>query len=375
MTFSITATDPHSHARTGRLITDHGVVETPAFLPIGTAGAVKAVHFHELTNTVGAAMMLANTYHLFLRPGIDVIGQAGGLHRFIGWSRPLLTDSGGYQIFSLADRRTVTDEGVYFHSHIDGARHLFTPESVIDIQRIIGADIIMAFDECIGYPSSLPQARAAIERTHQWLDRCLAQFRKSSPRYGHEQVLFPIVQGGTYRDLRLQSAEYISAKNCIGNAIGGLSVGEPAELLYEHTELVCSILPRQTLRYLMGVGMPDNVLHCIGMGVDMFDCVIPTRNGRNGMLFTTKGIINIRNRKWQYDFSPLDELDNPISQNHSKSFLRHLLLSNEILGLQIASLQNLCFYEWMFQQARAHIAQGDFTQWKSQAVRCFMTRL
>lgn len=376
MTFTITAADVHSRARAGRLVTDHGIIETPVFMPIGTAGAVKAVHFHELEDVLGTKIMLANTYHLYIRPGADVIQRAGGLHAFCGWHQSLLSDSGGYQVFSLAGMRKVTEQGVVFHSHVDGARHLFTPEKVVDIQRMLGCDIMMAFDEVVGYPATQKQAKAAMERTHRWLDRCLIRFQETDACYGHQQVLFPIVQGSTYADLRRQSAEIIAEKGCPGNAIGGLSVGEPAEMMYEQTELVCNILPHDKPRYLMGVGMPDNLLNCIALGVDMFDCVIPTRNGRNGMLFTPQGIINIRNKKWQYDFSPLDEtLDHPLSRRHTKAFLRHLLMNNELLGYQIASLHNLYFYHWLMKEARNHILAGDFAAWKESTIKAVMQRL
>ncbi|MCS6991791.1 MAG: tRNA guanosine(34) transglycosylase Tgt [Chitinophagales bacterium] len=376
MLFTITAEDSGSQARAGRLVTAHGIVDTPVFMPIGTSGAVKAVHFHELEHDIGVSLLLANTYHLFVRPGEEVIRRAGGLHAFTGWKRALLSDSGGYQVFSLADRRKVTEQGVIFHSHVDGARHLFTPEKVIDIQRILGCDIVMAFDEVVGYPVPHRQAKNAMERTHRWLDRCLIRFEQTQSLYGFQQVLFPIVQGGVYSDLRRCSAEFVAEKRCAGNAIGGLSVGEPAELMYEQTDLVCRILPRDKPRYLMGVGMPDNLLECIAMGVDMFDCVIPTRNGRNGMLFTRQGIINIRNKKWQFDYSPLDELlDNPVSRNHSRAFLRHLIMNHELLGYQVASLHNLYFYHWLMQEARAHIIAGDFSTWKERTLKEVMQRL
>ncbi|MCS6917498.1 MAG: tRNA guanosine(34) transglycosylase Tgt [Chitinophagales bacterium] len=376
MTFTLTATDAFSQARAGSLHTPHGKVDTPVFMPIGTAGAVKAVHFHELEQAIGFSILLTNTYHLYVRPGEAVIRQAGGMHAFCGWRHALLSDSGGYQVFSLSDRRKVTEQGVMFHSHVDGARHLFTPEKVIDIQRTLGSDIMMAFDEVVAYPATHRQAKIAMERTHRWLDRCLQRFSETSCPYGYEQALFPIVQGSTFADLRRASAEWVAEKQCPGNAIGGLSVGEPAELMYEQTELVCNLLPRDKPRYLMGVGMPDNLLTCIALGVDMFDCVIPTRNGRNGMLFTRNGIINIRNKKWQYDFSPLDDgLDFSISQNHSRAFLRHLLMNHELLGYQIASLHNLYFYHWLMQEARARIIAGNFNTWKDQMIRQVMQRL
>jgi queuine tRNA-ribosyltransferase len=306
---------------------------------------------------------------------MDVIREAGGLHQFNGWKKPILTDSGGYQVFSLSDRRKVTEEGVRFHSHIDGAKHLFTPEGVMDVQRMIGGDIVMAFDECIAYPCEHKQAKKSMELTHRWLLRCIGRFNETGSRYGHRQTLFPIVQGSTFKDLRIQSAEFIAGQNLEGSAIGGLSVGEPAEEMYEMTEAVCRILPPDKPRYLMGVGMPDNILECIALGIDMFDCVIPTRNGRNGMLFTKEGIINIRNKKWEKDFSPLDDLDNFVSRSYSKAFLRHMLLSNEILGCQIASVHNLCFYHWMMREARQRIQEGTFAEWKNKRAATFMNRL
>ncbi|MBS1657404.1 MAG: tRNA guanosine(34) transglycosylase Tgt [Bacteroidetes bacterium] len=375
MQFTIHSNDKNSGARAGLLRTDHGEIETPAFMPIGTTGGVKAVHFRELEETIGAQIILGNTYHLFIRPGMEVIREAGGLHQFNGWNKPILTDSGGYQVFSLSDRRKITEEGVKFHSHIDGAKHLFTPEGVMDIERIIGGDIMMAFDECVAYPCDHKQAKKSMELTHRWLERCIWRFNETQPLYGHAQSLFPIVQGSTYRDLRIESAEFIAAQNLEGNAIGGLSVGEPAEEMYGMTEVVCKILPVEKPRYLMGVGMPDNILECIALGIDMFDCVIPTRNGRNGMLFTKEGIINIRNKKWERDFSPLDDLDNFVSRNHSKAFLRHMLLSNEILGCQIASVHNLCFYHWMMKEARKKIEEGSYAEWKEKMVKKVMTRL
>jgi len=375
MKFRIESTDSSSSARAGKIFTDHGEIETPVFMPIGTTGGVKAVHFRELEETIGAQIILGNTYHLFIRPGMEVIREAGGLHGFNGWKKPILTDSGGYQVFSLSDRRKITEEGVKFHSHIDGAKHLFTPENVMDVQRTIGGDIVMAFDECVAYPCEHKHARKSMELTHRWLDRCIERFNQTTPLYQHSQTLFPIVQGSTFKDLRIQSAEFVAGKNLEGNAIGGLSVGEPAEEMYAMTEEVCKILPKEKPRYLMGVGMPDNILECIGLGIDMFDCVIPTRNGRNGMLFTKEGIINIRNKKWEKDFSPLDDLDNFVSRTHSKAFLRHMLLSNEILGCQIASVHNLCFYHWMMREARMKILEGSFTEWKRGMMKNLMTRL
>ena len=344
-------------------------------MPIGTTGGVKAVHFRELEDTIGASIILGNTYHLFLRPGLDVIREAGGLHKFNGWENPILTDSGGYQVFSLSHRRKITEQGVRFNSHIDGAKHLFSPEGVIDIQRTIGGDIIMAFDECTAWPCEILPARKSMELTHRWLDRCIQQFNETEPLYGFEQSLFPIVQGSIFPDLRRRSAETVAEKNLQGNAIGGLSVGEPVELMYEMTELVCNILPEDKPRYLMGVGMPHNILESIALGVDMFDCVIPTRNGRNGMIFTKEGIINIKNKRWEKDFSPLDNLDNFVSKGYSKAFLRHMLMQNEILGCQVASVHNLAFYLWLVKEARLHIAAGDFAEWKNKTVKKLMTRL
>lgn len=376
MFFNIESKDPGSNARTGKLTTDHGVIETPIFMPVGTAGSVKALHQRELLNDVQAQIILGNTYHLYLRPGLDVLKQAGGLHKFNGWNKPILTDSGGYQVYSLADMRKISEEGAKFKSHVDGSSHLFTPEIVMDIERTIGADIIMAFDECTPYPCDFIYARKSMEMTHRWLDRCVNRFNETEPHYGYQQFLFPIVQGSTYPELRKQSAEYIASKNCVGNAIGGLSVGEPAEDMYAMTDLVCGILPKDKPRYLMGVGTPANLLECIALGIDMFDCVMPTRNARNGMLFTTQGIVNIRNEKWKNDFSPLDpELPSFLKEYYSKAYLRHLIISKEILGAQIASIQNLSFYLWLMKQARAHIQAGDFAGWKNEMVVKLMQRL
>lgn len=345
-------------------------------MPVGTAGSVKAVSQQQLAQDVQAQIILGNTYHLYLRPGLDVLAKAGGLHRFNGWSRPILTDSGGYQVFSLANTRKITEEGVLFQSHIDGSRHLFTPENVMDIQRSIGADIIMAFDECPPYPSEYAYARNSMQLTHQWLDRCWEQFHRTPDRYGYTQNLFPIVQGSVFRDLRIASCEYVASKNATGNAIGGLSVGEPEEMLYELCGLCCDHLPASKPRYLMGVGTPWNILECIALGVDMFDCVMPTRNGRNAMLFTSKGVINIDNKKWELDFSPIDDgIDNAFSSFYSKSYLRHLLRSKEILGLTIASVHNLAFYLWLVREARRHIIAGDFIAWKDRMVPVLQTRL
>ncbi|WP_205504496.1 tRNA guanosine(34) transglycosylase Tgt [Rufibacter psychrotolerans] len=376
MTFDLVAKDPASKARAGVLTTAHGTIQTPIFMPVGTAGTVKAVHQRELKEDVKAQIILGNTYHLYLRPGLNVLEQAGGLHKFNGWDRPILTDSGGYQVFSLSGTRKIVEEGVKFRSHIDGSRHLFTPENVMDTQRTIGADIIMAFDECTPYPCDYHYARNSMERTHRWLQRCIDRFDATDPKYGYEQTLFPIVQGSTYKDLRIQSAETIASKNRPGNAIGGLSVGEPAEMMYEMTDLVCDILPADKPRYLMGVGTPANILENIALGVDMFDCVLPTRNARNGMLFTTQGIINIRNERWKEDYSPIDqELGGYVSTFYSKAYLRHLMHATEMLGAQIASVHNLTFYLWLVGQAREQILAGTFRPWKDQMVKKLMTRL
>lgn len=376
MKYTINTSDNQSNARTGTLETSHGLIRTPVFMPVGTAGTVKAVHFHDLKDVAGAKIILGNTYHLYIRPGMEVIGQAGGLHRFIGWDGPILTDSGGYQVYSLSDSRKLSEEGVTFQSHLDGSKHQFTPENVIDIQRIIGADIVMAFDECPPYPSSREYAETSMHLTHRWLERCLARFGETSPRYGYEQALFPIVQGSTYPDLRARSAETIAMADAHGNAIGGLSVGEPEEVMYEMAELVCGILPKDKPRYLMGVGTPVNLLNNIALGIDMFDCVMPTRNGRNGMIFTNRGFVNIKNEKWKHDFSPVDE-DGILPENRtcSKAFLRHLIMSNEILGAMIASLHNVTFYLWLMEQARKKIDEGGFSPWKDHMVRQLSTRL
>jgi queuine tRNA-ribosyltransferase len=366
LTFQLHHVDKNSKARAGTITTDHGEVLTPIFMPVGTAGSVKAVSQQQLAHDVKAQIILGNTYHLYLRPGMDELEHAGGLHHFMNWNKPILTDSGGYQVFSLAANRKINDDGVTFQSHIDGSRHIFTPENVIDIQRIIGADIIMAFDECPPYPSDHFYSRTSMELTHQWLDRCIKRLNETEPKYGHTQNLFPIVQGGTFADLRKQSCEFVSSKNASGNAIGGLSVGEPEEMMYEFTEWCCDHLPANKPRYLMGVGTPWNILECIALGVDMFDCVMPTRNGRNAMLFTSKGVINIDNKKWEKDFSPIDEgIDCEVSHYYSKAYLRHLVRSKEILGLTIASVHNLAFYMWLVAQAREHIIDGDFKNWKS----------
>ncbi len=374
--FELQTQDPQSKARAGKITTAHGEILTPIFMPVGTAGTVKAVHQRELTDDIQAQIILGNTYHLYLRPGLDILEKAGGLHQFNGWERPILTDSGGYQVYSLAGTRKIKEEGVTFASHIDGSKHLFTPENVMEIQRSIGADIIMAFDECPPYPCDYEYARTSMDMTHRWLKRCCDHFDKTSPKYGYSQVLFPIVQGSVYKDLRQKSAEFIASMNREGNAIGGLSVGEPHEEMYETTELVCAILPSDKPRYLMGVGTPENILECIALGVDMFDCVMPTRNARNGMLFTTQGILNMRNKKWEADFSPIDaELGGYASTFYSKAYIRHLLKSKEILGAQIASIHNLTFYLWLVDEARKHILAGDFRAWKNKMIPQLMQRL
>ncbi|MGY6560234.1 MAG: tRNA guanosine(34) transglycosylase Tgt [Nitritalea sp.] len=376
MKFTLEHEDPKSQARAGRLQTDHGEILTPIFMPVGTAGTVKAVHTRELEADIQAQIILGNTYHLYLRPGLEVLRQAGGLHRFNGWSKPILTDSGGYQVFSLAQSRKITEEGVTFKSHIDGSKHLFTPEGVMDIERTIGADIIMAFDECPPYPSTYEYAEQSMHLTHRWLKRCIERVDQTEPHYGYAQSLFPIVQGSTYKDLRAQSAEFIASCEREGNAIGGLSVGEPAEMMYEMTDHVNRILPRDKPRYLMGVGTPANILENIALGVDMFDCVMPTRNARNGMLFTTEGIINIRNEKWKSDFSPIDSgFPSYVSQFYSKAYLRHLVISKEILAAQIASIHNLSFYLWLVGEARAQIQAGTFASWKNRMVEVVSRRL
>ncbi|NUN99765.1 MAG: tRNA guanosine(34) transglycosylase Tgt [Saprospiraceae bacterium] len=374
--FDIQHTDPHSNARSGCIETAHGVIETPIFMPVGTAGTVKAVHQRELEQEVHAQIILGNTYHLYLRPGIEILQQAGGLHRFNGWSKPILTDSGGYQVYSLSHRRKIKEEGVTFASHIDGSKHFFSPERAVDIQRVIGADIVMAFDECPPYPSDYRYAKNSMELTHRWLKRCCDHFDQTSGLYGYEQTLFPIVQGSTYDDLRKASAEAIASFERPGNAIGGLSVGEPAEEMYRITDLVCQILPKDKPRYLMGVGTPANILECIGLGIDMFDCVLPTRNARHGLLYTAEGFMNMKNAKWKNDFSPIDEASPcPTSRFYSKAYLRHLLHSEEILAAQIASLHNLSFFLWLVGEARKHIAAGDFAIWKNEMVEKVGRRL
>ncbi len=376
MKFSLTAQDKNSKARAGEITTDHGTIQTPIFMPVGTAGTVKAVHQRELKEDVKAQIILGNTYHLYLRPGLNVLEQAGGLHKFNGWDKPILTDSGGYQVYSLTEVRKIKEEGVTFRSHIDGSKHLFTPESAMDIQRTIGADIIMAFDECTPYPCEYGYARRSIEMTHRWLQRCCDRFDSTAPKYGYSQTLFPIVQGSVYKDLRIRSAEVIASFEREGNAIGGLSVGEPAEEMYAMTEVVCDILPQHKPRYLMGVGTPVNILENIALGIDMFDCVMPTRNARNGMLFTRNGIINIRNEKWKSDFSVIDADSNLwVDTQHTKAYLRHLIASGEILGAQIASLHNLHFYLWLVGQAREKIISGEFYSWKEKMVIQLAQRL
>lgn len=374
--FDLQTVDTATKARTGLITTDHGQIATPIFMPVGTVGSVKAVSQQQLKQDVKAQIILGNTYHLYLRPGTDVLESAGGLHRFNGWDRPILTDSGGYQVFSLAGTRKITHDGVMFQSHIDGSKHLFTPESVMDIQRSIGADIIMAFDECPPYPSEYDYASRSLQLTHRWLDRCIERFNSTPGKYGYTQNLFPIVQGGVYPGLRKQSCEYIAAKNAVGNAIGGLSVGEPEPQLYELCELCCDHLPAAKPRYLMGVGTPWNILECIALGVDMFDCVMPTRNGRNAMLFTSKGVINIDNKKWEKDFSPIDDgIDCGISNQYSKAYVRHLVKSKEILGLTIASVHNLSFYLHLVTEARKRIIDGTFASWKKETVEVVRRRL
>ena len=376
MKFKICSVDGHSKARAGELLTAHGIIETPIFMPVGTAGTVKAVHQHELESEIGAQIILGNTYHLFLRPGLEIIEKAGGLHKFINWNKPILTDSGGYQVYSLSGNRKIKEEGVKFASHIDGSKLFFTPENVMDTQRTIGSDIMMAFDECTPYPCEYKYAQKSMEMTHRWLKRCVTRFNETEGKYGYEQTLFPIVQGSVFKDLREKSATFIAEQNLEGNAIGGLSVGEPAEEMYAMTEVVCSILPPEKPRYLMGVGTPGNILESIALGIDMFDCVMPTRNARNGMLFTSQGFINIKNKKWQNDLSPIDPDGTTFAdRNFSKAYLRHLFVAKEILGLQLASIHNLGFYLWLVKEARKHIIAGDFAEWKTKMVKQVETRL
>ncbi len=376
LTFELQGKDAQSKARAGKINTDHGVIETPIFMPVGTAGTVKAISQQDLKNDVNAEIILGNTYHLYLRPGLEIMQAAGGLHKFNGWDRPILTDSGGYQVYSLSGNRKIKEEGVVFQSHIDGSRHTFTPERVMDIQRIIGADIIMAFDECPPYPCDYSYAKNSLRITHQWLDRCFNRMQETQPLYGHHQSLFPIVQGSTFSDLRKESAEYIANKNAEGNAIGGLSVGEPHEDMYRMTEEVCDILPQDKPRYLMGVGTPANILECISLGIDMFDCVMPTRNARNGQLFTWNGILNMRNKKWEKDFSPLDEAgESYVDTFYTKAYVRHLFIADEILALQIATAHNLNFYLRLVKTARAKILEGTFRDWKEKMIPQLMQRL
>lgn len=376
MNFKLLNNDPSSNARAGEFETDHGKVQTPIFMPVGTAGTVKGLSQQDLTDQVNAQIILGNTYHLYLRPGLEVIEKAGGLHKFIGWDKPMLTDSGGYQVYSLSENRKINEKGVTFRSHIDGSSHLFTPESAMDVQRTIGADIIMAFDECTPYPCDYKYAKKSMHMTHRWLKRCCDHFDSTADKYSYKQTLFPIVQGSTYDDLRKQSAEAIAGFNREGNAIGGLSVGEPHEELYKATDLVCQILPKDKPRYLMGVGTPENILECISLGIDMFDCVMPTRNARNGMLFTSEGFINIKNKKWQTDYSPIDANGTAdVDHLYSKAYLRHLMISKEILGAHIASTHNLAFYLWLVKQAREKIIEGEFSSWKTEMIRKVTTRL
>lgn len=376
MNFELLSTDAASCARAGRITTDHGVIETPIFMPVGTVASVKGVQQRELSEDINADIILGNTYHLYLRPTTSILEQAGGLHKFMHWDRNILTDSGGYQVYSFSSTRKIKEEGVRFKSHIDGSYHFFSPEKSMEIQRSIGADIIMAFDECTPYPCEYPYAKRSMHMTHRWLDRCISYLQENAPKYGYNQSLFPIVQGSVYADLRRASAEYIASKGADGNAIGGLSVGEPAEKMYEITELVCDILPKDKPRYLMGVGTPINILENITLGVDMFDCVMPTRNARNGMLFTAHGTINIKNKKWENDFSPIDENGYTfVDTYYTKAYLRHLFAAEESLGKQIASIHNLGFYLWLVREARKHILQGDFSQWKNQMVSQMNNRL
>ncbi len=374
--YIIDKVDELSKARAGKITTAHGEILTPIFMPVGTVASVKAVTQQQLQNDIKAQIILGNTYHLYLRPGIEILQAANGLHTFMNWQKPILTDSGGYQVFSLSQNRKINEEGVLFQSHIDGSRHLFTPEKVMELQRSIGADIIMAFDECPPGKSEYAYAKKSMQLTHRWLDRCTNHLNTTQPLYGYEQTLFPIVQGGVYKDLRTESCNYITEKNAAGNAIGGLSVGEPEDIMYEIAALCCDNLPTDKPRYLMGVGTPWNILECISLGIDMFDCVMPTRNGRNGMLFTTQGVINIKNKKWATDFSPLDEgLSCEISNYYTKAYLRHLFAANELLGLQLASIQNLAFYLWLVNEARNKILDGNFISWKKESVIKFKQRL
>lgn len=376
MEFNLLKNDPQSNARAGLLHTAHGVIETPIFMPVGTVGSVKGVPQDQLKNAIQAQIILGNTYHLYLRPGTSVLEQAGGLHKFMNWDKPILTDSGGYQVFSLSANRKLREEGALFQSHIDGSKHLFSPENVMDIQRSIGADIIMAFDECPPYPSDYAYAKKSMDLTHRWLQRCVQRLAETPAKYGYDQSLFPIVQGSTYKDLRKEASEYIAQIGADGNAIGGLSVGEPEEMMYEMAALCCDYLPSDKPRYLMGVGTPWNLIENIALGIDMFDCVMPTRNGRNGMLFTWEGVINIKNKKWQDDFSAIDaSLSNGMSEVYSKAYLRHLFIAKELLALQIASVHNLSFYLALVKEARKHILEGDFASWKQQVLPKLKNRL
>jgi len=376
MKFTIQKKDPKSNARSGTIDTVHGKIKTPIFMPVGTSGTIKGAHQHEINNDTKAQIILANTYHLYLRPGLDIIKSAGGIHKFIGWKKPLLTDSGGYQVYSLSGTRKIIEKGVTFQSHIDGDYHFFTPEYAIDIQRTIGADIIMAFDECTPYPCEYEYAKKSMHLTHRWLKRCCDRFDNTTNKYGYEQTFFPIVQGSVYKDLRRKSAEKIASFNREGNAIGGLSVGEPHELMYEMSDIVCSILPQEKPRYLMGVGTPSNLLENISLGVDMFDCVMPTRNARNGMLFTSEGTVNIKNKKWEKDYSLLDINGTSfVDKSYSKAYLRHLFKTNEMLGKQIATLHNIRFYLWLMEQARLKINDGEFSSWKNQMLKKLDFRL
>ena len=368
MFFKLTHTSSKSNARVGKIFTDRGKIDTPIFMPVGTLGSVKGVFQHDLDKKINAQIILSNNYHLYLRPGVDIVNNAGGLHKFINWDKPILTDSGGYQVFSLSNNVKIKSEGVYFSSHIDGSKHLFTPESVIKSQNSIGSDIMMVLDECLPYPCEYSYAKSSLDLTHDWLDRSIEELNKTKDLYGHRQFMFPIVQGGTFKDLRIKSSEYVAAKDLPGNAIGGLSVGEPKEIIYKNVDLVCSYLPKDKPRYLMGVGTPENILECISLGVDMFDCVMPTRNGRNGMLFTSEGTINIKNKKWEKDFSPIDPNLNFYSLDYSKAYLRHLIINKEILGSQIASFHNLNFYLWLVKEAREKIIKGTFEDWKKSMI-------
>ncbi len=376
MKFEITHTDPRTNARTGLITTGHGEIPTPIFMPVGTVGSVKGVHQRELSDDINARIILGNTYHLYLRPGMDIIHKAGGLHKFIGWDRAILTDSGGFQVFSLAENRKITDKGVTFRSHIDGSKHLFTPENVVDIERTIGSDIMMALDECTPYPCTYEYATKSLDITHKWLARGVQHFKETEPLYGHSQAYFPIVQGSVYKDLREKSAEFIASQGMDGNAIGGLSVGEPVEMMYEMIEVVNNILPKDKPRYLMGVGTPANIIEGVARGIDMFDCVMPTRNGRNGMIFTSQGTINLKNEKWKDDFSPLDpDGTSFVDHCYTKAYVRHLVVAGERLAAQIASIHNLAFYLALVAEIRTRIADGTFADWKDGAVKRMMQRL